>query len=154
MFGLASVAGRNILGMPFILFYVRIVKTSASDSSASEDKDAMTKMIELGCPSGRSSESAGRNLGMPFILFYVRTALRPPFRRSRLTRLREAVRRPLKAVYALLKGNREGSCFRFCGCADNRVRHRPNPDTPVYFPTCANTGRPVDECDCLEGEEL
>ena len=85
-----------------------------------------------------------------------RTALRPPFNRSRLTRLREAVRRPLRAVFGLLTGNREGSCNRFCGCVadDRRESHRPNPETAVYFPTCANTGELVEECGCLEGEEL
>ena len=31
-------------------------------------------------------------------------------------------------------------------------RHRPNPDAPVYFPTCANTGQPVEECGCLDKE--
>ena len=84
-----------------------------------------------------------------------KAALRPPFRRSRLTRLREAVRSRLKAVFGLLTGNGEVSCSRFCGCVpDNRVRHRPNPDTPVYFPTCAITGKPLEECDCLdEGNE-
>ena len=102
------------------------------------------------------AEFAGSSVfvvGLGIGLFWALDRLVEAVKASRLT---EAARRPLRAVFGLLTGRREGSCSRFCGCVpdDRTARHRPNPETAVYFPTCAATGRPLEECDCLDGKDI